>query len=78
MAGLTAVTAPLPHETQRFINFPAGERSSMALTCASEHSCGSLLAPPMLVDKLKTGGAVHLKWDVWPFKRGGRQRVIAV
>ena len=48
VAGLTAATAPLPHETQRFNLAPAGERASMALTCASEHSCGSP-AVPMLV-----------------------------
>ena len=52
--GLTAPIVPLPHETQRFNLVPKGERASMALTCASEHSCGSLLEPPMLVDKRKT------------------------
>ena len=53
VAGLTAATAPLPHETQRFNLAPAGERASMALTCASEHSCGSP-AVPMLVVLIQT------------------------
>ena len=49
VAGLTAATAPLPHETQRFNLAPAGERASMAWTCASEHSCGSPAVPMFVV-----------------------------
>ena len=48
MAGLTAPIVPLPQDSQRFTLAPKGERASMALTCASEHSCGSLLVPPMI------------------------------
>ena len=47
-AGLTAPIVPLPQDSQRFILAPKGERASMPLTCASEHSCGSVLAPPMI------------------------------